>query len=70
MDSHGNKMIPLSQIVNRLQAVHRPGMDKVSIVFYQIVGLTVKISNLVSQFYFKSVICFYPIFICNNKVAL
>jgi hypothetical protein len=52
VDSHGNKMIPLSQIVNRLQAVHRPGMDKVSIIFYQIAGLTLKISNLASQFYF------------------
>jgi hypothetical protein len=48
MDSQGNKMVPLSQIVNRLQAIHRPGMEKISIVFYQIAGLTVKISNLVS----------------------
>jgi hypothetical protein len=58
VDSHGNK------IVNRLQAVHRLEMDSVSIIFYQIAGLMVKISNLVSKFYFKSVICFYPNFIC------
>jgi hypothetical protein len=33
--------------VNRFQAIQRSRMDKVTIVFYQITGLSVKISNLV-----------------------
>jgi hypothetical protein len=47
---------PMADIVNRFQQVYLVG-DMVTIVAYQIAGITVIISNLVSFFLFVFLIC-------------
>ncbi|XP_045027437.1 uncharacterized protein LOC116919777 [Daphnia magna] len=45
---NGNTFIPLSELVFRLCAFHRPGYDHVTIVFYNFTSFTVKSQNLMA----------------------
>ena len=43
---------PISEIVDRLSGLHRPNVDSVTLFFYQIAGLSTKLSNIVIFFDF------------------
>ncbi|KAI9558467.1 hypothetical protein GHT06_015254 [Daphnia sinensis] len=47
-NANGITFLPMSELVMRLSAFHRPGIDKVTIVFHNFTSLTVKSQNLMA----------------------
>lgn len=46
-NDRGETFEPMANIVTRLSLNHRPGVDKVCLVFFQLASITVKAKNLV-----------------------